>query len=355
MKTLKQKQHYINISILKDLENKLKLEIFGQDHAIKSIVNRLMIHHCGLNTPHKPIASFLFTGPTGVGKTELAKSLAKTIGFNFSRFDMSEYVSKRSADTLIGGAAGLVGYEEGGLLTNAILDYPKSVVLFDEIEKAHPEVLNLFLQILDYATLTNTKGEKVDFTSTIIIMTSNLGSKKRKSRTMGFKSKEVVEVENNVSEFLTPELRARIQEDIEFNPLSQEMIIDITKKYLNTIALQLNQSGVRITFSENSINELIKISNNNQLGAREVHKTIDNNLKILISNELIFGNISKNTTLLVDYKDCFFIECQKSQSQPILNDDYDFLTANQAQEYAKANIGTIIIRSPSGIGYIVKK
>lgn len=203
------------------LNKNLKNKVFGQNEAIDSLTDYICISLAGLNDKDKPMGSFLFTGPTGVGKTELAKQLSIELDMHFERLDMSEFSTDYSSDNLIGGAAGLVGYTEGGILTNAIMENPKCVLLLDEIEKAHKKVLDKFLQILDYGKLTSSKGEKVDFCDTIIIFTSNLNALSSTKRTAGFNSTSYIEYENSMDDFLAPEFKARINQIVHFNALDE--------------------------------------------------------------------------------------------------------------------------------------
>ena len=225
----------LDITKTKDLAQKLKDRIFGQDHIVETVADMIDISAAGLGNPDKPIASFLFTGPTGVGKTEFAKELAKIMNIHFERFDMSEYADEYSARNLTGGQMGLVGYEDGGLLTNAISEHPHCVLLLDEIEKADRAVYNTFLQVLDYGTLKDTRGNKVDFSKTIIIMTSNLGANEK--RGIGFGENAMIYKESSVADFLTPEFRNRLDNILEFNRLTPEVIAHVIDKYLDDFSM----------------------------------------------------------------------------------------------------------------------
>lgn len=343
---------------VQQLSNELSTEIFGQDEAIRKIVDTIKIHYCGLGDDSKPIGSFLFTGPTGVGKTELAISLAKSLDMNFKRFDMSEYHSEHSVANFIGGAAGYVGYENGGILTNEVMDNPFSVLLFDEIEKADPKVMNIFLQILDYAKLTSTKGCDVSFENTIVIFTSNLGSKSVTKRTAGFSSSEYLVVENDVNDFLSPEFRARINSHIEFNLLNDSVSKLIAKKYLNKLKSKIEDNNINFEYSKNVVDAIATMSKDG-LGARNIQNIISDNIKAKVSSIMLDGTLNSKQTIHLDYKENMFsFEAISKSFQNIKSSQqnlFDFATAQEAQEYAKANIGTSITRSSSGKGYIIKK
>jgi ATP-dependent Clp protease ATP-binding subunit ClpA len=338
------------------LNQNLKSEIFGQDLIIDALTNALSIHYAGLGDETKPIGSFLFTGPTGVGKTELAKSLAKHLEMNFVRFDMSEYMSERSADTLFGGAAGLVGYENGGLLTNAIMDEPYSVLLLDEIEKADPKVLNIFLQVLDYGILTSTKGDKVSFHNCIIICTSNLGAVATTKRTMGFNSTIYEEKQSSVEGFLAPELRARINMQLEFNSLTDEMMQMIANKYLSKIALKMKKSQISLQWDD-AVLEYIASLSKEGLGSRGIQNIINAKITQVAAQMILSANVSK--IILKIEESAIVIEKfenkQEYKNQDLCHNNDYFPTAEEAYAYARAHIGTTIIRANDGVGFTIKK
>ena len=352
---MKTKQQDTHKQILR-LDAHLKSRIFGQDHAINAIVDMISISIAGLGDSSKPIASFLFTGPTGVGKTEIAKELASCLKMNFVRFDMSEYADEYSARNLTGGQAGLVGYEDGGLLTNAIIEKPRSIVLFDEIEKADKKVLNTLLQVLDYGTLTDTKGNKADFTYTIIVMTSNLGASEQNG--IGFANKNLYKG-TAVLDFLTPEFRNRIDKILEFNKLTKEMVVHITDKFLQDLSSQLSKKQFGFNISEEAKNSLNAIGFDPNMGARSVLRAINTEFKKEISRILLLTNESVGT-ISVGYKDGKFVyelvttrsACKEKSLFDVDEKEYDFETAEEAQEYAKNHIGTVIKRSPKGVGFV---
>ncbi len=358
---MKNRKRTLDIRVIQSLQKKLNKSIFAQDEAISTLVDYITISAVGLNNKEKPIGSFLFTGPTGVGKTELAKQLAKNLNLHFQRFDMSEYSTERSADNLIGGAAGLVGYDEGGLLTNAILDNPDCILLFDEIEKADKSILNKFLQIMDYGKLTSSKGEEVYFNNTIVIFTSNLGSIKTTRRTAGFGSKTYIETENGFDEYLSPEFIGRINQIVEFNPTNKEISKMIVKKFFNQIEEMLKNRNISVKATEDIINKIIENSNSN-LGARNLENLITQNIKVIISQELLLGKITNNSIILFDWdKDTneYKYTIEKAEVlikiPEILYDTPYFKNAEEAQNYAKQNPGTVIMRDPNTDGYIIKE
>lgn len=347
-----------------NLKKSLQENIFGQDEAINSVVDYITISAAGLNDKEKPLGSFLFMGPTGVGKTELAKELAKKLQMHFERFDMSEYGSESSANNLIGGAAGLVGYQEGGLLTNAILEHPNSVVLFDEVEKADTKVLTMFLQIMDYGKLTSSKGEKVDFRKTIIIFTSNLGAIKTRKRTIGFGSTTYTDIENDMGEYLTPEFRARINKVIEFNPFSEKNAKSIIYKYFLEINEMLKDKRILVAPTDDLVDKYISMSDSS-LGARELQNIVTQNAKVIISKEIVSGNLPNYSKVLFDWDDesdkfSYRIEVSDIKKElDVLNYSENtediFYDYNEAMDYAKNNPGEIITRSTCGNGWMVKE
>lgn len=272
-----------------NLENNLKSKIFGQDEAIAGICQILKQNYAGFKNANSPNGIFLFTGSSGVGKTELCKNLALFLGLNLERFDMSEYAEKHALSKLIGSPAGYVGYEDGGLLSNAIRKNPFSVVLFDEIEKAHPDLSNTFLQIFDNATLTDSSGLKVDFKNTIIIMTSNLGLKE--SNELGFLSKNEEKSNRAIKDFFAPEFINRIDKILHFNDLNEKILSKIVQKELDEIALNLK--NITLSADEKAKIYLAKKAYQKEFGVRLLKRIIAEEIGEKISNEILFGKLKK--------------------------------------------------------------
>lgn len=286
-----------NTQILKNLSHTLGSKIYGQDLAIKSLNDALITSYAGLNDENRPIGVFLFTGSSGVGKTELAKELANALNIHFERFDMSEYMEKHAVAKLIGAPPGYIGFENGGMLTNMVKKHPYSVILFDEIEKAHPELLNIFLQIFDSATLSDASGNKSDFKNTIIIMSSNLGTKE--APIMGFNKNDSDKTDRAVKGFFAAEFRNRIDKIINFNSLSHDVLEKIVQKEIK--ALEISAKKVKITLSKKAVDELIKRGYSNEFGARNLKRTIKDNINLKLSKELLFGTLKNGGTANIDF------------------------------------------------------
>jgi len=290
-------------SLLETLEDRLKKLVFGQDNAIFSLVNSIKRSRAGLKEPSKPIGSFLFTGPTGVGKTELARCLAEMMGVKFLRFDMSEYMEKHAVARLIGAPPGYVGFEQGGLLSEGIRKTPYCVLLMDEMEKAHADIFNILLQVMDYATLTDNNGKKADFRNVVIIMTSNAGAQEMSTRTIGFadgskdtthKSKKAIE------KMFSPEFRNRLDETIGFEALSIEVMELIVDKALNSLNAQLLSKKVLIQLTDNSRRWLAEKGYEPTYGARPLNRLIQKEIKDKLTDEILFGKLAKGGNVTVD-------------------------------------------------------
>ena len=284
---------------LLNLENNLRKRVMGQDNALKLVSDAILRSRSGIKAPNKPIGSFIFLGPTGVGKTEVAKSLAFELfddEHHMVRIDMSEYMEKYSVSRLIGAAPGYIGYEEGGQLTEAVRRNPYSIVLFDEIEKAHPEVLNLLLQILDDGRLTDSNGRTVDFKNTIIIMTSNVGS----NHILNGNQDEVL---NELHAYFKPEFLNRIDEIIMFNKLNKDVLKNILNKIIKNIEYQLKDNDIHINLDSDAINYFIENGYDEVYGARPLKRLITKELETAIARLIINDNISYGTTLNVSIKD----------------------------------------------------
>ncbi len=291
---------------LGSLDDKLKGVVFGQDDAIKSLVTSIQRSRAGLGTPGKPVGSFLFTGPTGVGKTEVTRQVAIILGVEFLRFDMSEYMEKHAVARLIGAPPGYIGFEQGGLLTDGIRKHPYSVLLLDEIEKAHPDMYNILLQVLDHATLTDNSGKKADFRNVIIMMTSNVGTREMSSQTIGFgdtqydtkgKGKTAAE------KFFSPEFRNRLDDIIHFNALTLEVMKLVVDKFMKELKEQLAVKKVSISYSDNARTWLAQNGHDPRYGARPLGRLIQTEIKDILSNEILFGRLEKGGQAVVDLED----------------------------------------------------
>ncbi|SMC09053.1 ATP-dependent Clp protease ATP-binding subunit ClpA [Nitratiruptor tergarcus] len=289
-----------DLEILKNLEERLKTRVLGQEEAVDSVAMAIKRSRAGLNPPNKPIGSFLFVGPTGVGKTELAKELARTLGVHFERFDMSEYMEKHAVSRLIGAPPGYVGYEEGGLLTEAIRKHPYTVLLLDEIEKAHPDLINILLQVMDNATLTDNNGNIADFKHVILIMTSNVGA--TEANIMGFKKESVSKFDEALKQYFTPEFRNRLDAIIRFKPLSIEIVEGIVDKFIDELNMQLDNKGILLTLTKSARQYLAKKGYSEELGARPLARVIAQEIKTPLTNEILFGKLRHGGKVKVDAK-----------------------------------------------------
>lgn len=350
-----------NHAAIKGLSDNLKSKIFGQDHVVDEVVDTLMVSYAGLGDSKKPIASFLFAGPTGVGKTEFAIELSKHLGMHLARFDMSEYSDDYSSRNLIGSHKGLVGYEEGGVLTNAIRKHPKSVLLIDEMEKAHPTIYDIFLQILDYGTLTDTQGEKIDFTQTIIIMTTNLGANSQ--RRMGIASMQSDDTGEAIAEFLRPEFRNRFDKMLKFNHIDESVVLSIAEKYLGDLSHKLGEKGIDMVVTDEAKKALVSLGYDRDMGARSMLRAINYGFKEYIAKEILFGELSGGGSVDIDISDEGFAyrytplhrEGTSPRSDRNGALEYDFSNAYEAQAYAKAHPGVFVTRSACGKGYVISR
>ncbi len=283
-----------DVEILRNLERDLKMVVFGQDPAIESLSTAIKMARSGLADQEKPIGSFLFTGPTGVGKTEVTKQLARVLGIELVRFDMSEYMERHTVSRLIGAPPGYVGYDEGGLLTDAILKHPHAVLLLDEIEKAHPDVFNLLLQVMDHGTLTDTNGRKVDFRNVIVVMTSNAGAEMASRPSMGFTqqdhSTDAMEV---LKRTFSPEFRNRLDGIIQFGALDEATILGVVDKFLVQLQAQLDEKKVVLTVTPEGRAWLAEHGYDAKMGARPMARTLQEYIKKPLAEEILFGRLMK--------------------------------------------------------------
>ena len=289
---------------LEKLEENLKRVIFGQDEAIGSLASTIKLARAGLRTDGKPIGSFLFSGPTGVGKTEVSKQLALIMGIEFVRFDMSEYMERHTVSRLIGAPPGYVGYDQGGLLTESVTKHPHSVILLDEMEKAHPEVFNILLQVMDHGSLTDNNGRKADFRNAVVIMTTNAGAQDMSRASMGFQSQDhssdAIEM---IKKTFSPEFRNRLDGIIQFNPLPIEVIKTVVDKFLVELQVQLDEQKVQIEVSDEAREWLVENGYDKNMGARPMQRLIQDTIKKELAEQILFGNLSKNGGFaLIDLK-----------------------------------------------------
>ncbi len=287
------------LSGLATLEERIRSQVFGQDEAVAQVVNAIKFSKAGLLEEDKPLASLLFVGPTGVGKTEIAKTLAKELGVKLVRFDMSEYTEKYAVTKLIGASAGYVGYEEGGLLTEAIRKNPSSVLLLDEIEKAHQDIYNVLLQMMDYATLTDNQGRKADFRNVVIIMTSNAGANRLGKPSIGFKSgyADNAVIEEEVKRTFQPEFRNRLNRIVMFNGMDDSMGRMVVDKKLSGLADMLKKKNIELNVSDEARALLIRKGISREYGAREVDRVIRNEVKPLLVDDILFGGLKNGGRL----------------------------------------------------------
>ncbi len=286
---------------LKELEKELKKRIYGQDAAIEHLAAAIKLSRAGLGHPEKPIGSFLFSGPTGVGKTELAKQLAQALGLSFLRFDMSEYMEKHTVSRLIGAPPGYVGFDQGGLLTDAIRKTPHAVLVLDEIEKAHPDVFNLLLQVMDHATLTDNNGRKADFRNIILILTSNAGARELLSNQIGFGAKTEKALDKGAIErTFSPEFRNRLDAWISFAPLSASVILQVVEKFLVELNAQLMLKKVELLVSKAAKDWLAQKGYDPSYGARPMARLIQDQIKKPLAESILFGELQNGGKAWID-------------------------------------------------------
>jgi ATP-dependent Clp protease ATP-binding subunit ClpA len=295
---------------LQNLDTELKAVIYGQDHAINQLVNAIKLSRSGLANPDKPIGSFLFSGPTGVGKTELAKQLARSLGVEFLRFDMSEYMEKHTVSRLIGAPPGYVGFDQGGLLTDAIRKTPYAVLVLDEIEKAHPDLFNILLQVMDHATLTDNNGKKADFRNAVMVMTTNAGARELSGKKLGFKQIESggiggtgSKAQGAIERTFSPEFRNRLDAWIAFEALSPESIRRVVEKFVNELRDQLADKNVTLELTEAGRAWLAEKGFDKLNGARPMGRLIQSKIKEPLANEILFGSLQGGGQVVVDAKD----------------------------------------------------
>jgi len=286
---------------LQTIDRDLKNVVFGQDPAIEALASAIKMARAGLGKTDKPIGAFLFSGPTGVGKTEVAKQLAFILGIELIRFDMSEYMERHAVSRLIGAPPGYVGFDQGGLLTEAITKKPHAVLLLDEIEKAHPDIFNILLQVMDHGTLTDNNGRKADFRNVIIIMTTNAGAEALQKRSIGFtEKKEAGDEIEDIKRMFTPEFRNRLDAIISFKPLDEEIILRVVDKFLMQLEEQLHEKKVEVIFTDNLRRYLAKKGFDPLMGARPMARLIQDMIRKALADELLFGRLVSGGRITVD-------------------------------------------------------
>ena len=292
-----------DVSTLKNIERDLKLVVFGQDEAISALASAIKLSRSGLSDPNRPISSFLFSGPTGVGKTEVTRQLALTLGIELIRYDMSEYMERHTVSRLIGAPPGYVGFDQGGLLTEAINKSPHAVLLLDEIEKAHPDVFNILLQVMDYGTLTDNNGRKSDFRNVIIVMTTNAGAAEISRSSLGFRTQDHSHDDTEVIKRLfTPEFRNRLDSIIRFGSLDEKTILLVVDKFLMELEEQLKEKNVSLQVDQKARKWLGENGFDSAMGARPMARLIQEKIKKPLANELLFGALSNGGDLFVSVK-----------------------------------------------------
>ncbi len=287
--------------VLKNLDRNLKLVVFGQDQAIEQLTAAIRLSRSGLGNEQKPIGSFLFAGPTGVGKTEITQQLAKVMGIKFLRFDMSEYMERHAVSRLIGAPPGYVGYDQGGLLTDAVIKHPHSVVLLDEIEKSHSDIFNILLQVMDHGTLTDNNGRKADFRNVILVMTTNAGVQETVRKSIGFQQQDhSPDAMLEINRTFSPEFRNRLDNIVWFNHLSTEVIEQVVDKFICELQAQLDKKQVQLKVSAEAMQWLATKGYDKAMGARPMARVIQEHLKKPLANEILFGQLAQGGIVTVE-------------------------------------------------------
>ena len=305
---------------LKHLERDLKNTVFGQDEAIVAVASAIKMARAGLGNTDKPIGSFLFTGPTGVGKTELARQLAFTLGIELIRFDMSEYMERHAVSRLIGAPPGYVGFEQGGLLTDAVTKKPHAVLLLDEIEKAHPDIFNILLQVMDHGSLTDNNGRTADFRNVIIIMTTNAGARATQTHALGFTKTTISQDHSeDIKRAFSPEFRNRLDAIVSFKVLDEDIILRVVDKFLMQLEDQLHEKKVDIAFSNALRKHLAKVGFDPLMGARPMARLVQDSIRKALADELLFGKLKNGGVVTVDYSEAeqkvvFQVESSRKKS-----------------------------------------
>ncbi|MEL0648464.1 ATP-dependent Clp protease ATP-binding subunit ClpA [Pseudoalteromonas agarivorans] len=289
---------------LKNLDRNLKMLVYGQDQSIDALTSAIRLSRSGLANEDKPVGSFLFAGPTGVGKTEVTKQLAKCMGVEFIRFDMSEYVERHAVSRLIGAPPGYVGFEQGGLLTEAVIKNPHAVVLLDEIEKAHPDIYNILLQVMDHGTLTDNNGRKADFRNVVVVMTTNAGVQETTRKSIGFSEQDHThDAMGEINKVFSPEFRNRLDNIIWFNHLEKDVILQVVDKFVVELQTQLDKKSVNLELTSKAREWLADKGYDKAMGARPMARVLQEELKKPLANEILFGQLIDGGTVKVSVKD----------------------------------------------------
>ncbi len=302
-----------DLTLLRSLEKSMQRRVYGQDNAITKIVESIKINRAGLGGDKKPVGSFLFTGPTGVGKTEVAKELSEQLAVHFERFDMSEYMEAHTISRLIGAPAGYVGFEKGGLLTEAIRKHPHTVLLLDEIEKAHPDLMSLLLQVMDNAELTDNNGNKADFQNVILIMTSNLGA--IEANVMGFAKDDSLNENKAIKKFFAPEFRNRLDGTIHFSALSMEAVVKVVGKFISDLEKQISDKNIKIAITTKAKKELANLGYDKEMGARPLGRVISDKIKKPLTDEILFGALKNGGSVKIDFAKNEFVFEYKNEDK----------------------------------------
>lgn len=295
-----------DLTLLKSLEKNMQKRVFGQNEAITTIVQSIKRNKAGLGLDKKPIGSFLFTGPTGVGKTEVAKELSTQLGIHFERFDMSEYMEAHTISRLIGAPAGYVGFEQGGLLTEAIRKHPHTVLLLDEIEKAHPDLMSILLQVMDNAELTDNSGNKADFQNVVLIMTSNLGA--TEANVMGFAKNDKLNENKAINKFFAPEFRNRLDAVVAFDALTLDVVAKVAGKFIEDLERQLVDKKIKIEITAKAKAQLATLGYDKAMGARPLNRVISDKIKNILTDEILFGKLKKGGLVKIDFEQEFIFQ-----------------------------------------------
>ncbi|OFW87186.1 MAG: ATP-dependent Clp protease ATP-binding subunit ClpA [Alphaproteobacteria bacterium RIFCSPHIGHO2_02_FULL_46_13] len=311
-------------TVLMNLERDLKTMVFDQDEAIAVLADSIKLSRAGLRDPEKPIGSYLFSGPTGVGKTEVAKQLSKTLGIELIRFDMSEYMERHAVSRLIGAPPGYVGYEQGGLLTDKVDQHPHCVLLMDEIEKAHPDLYNILLQVMDYGKLTDNNGKTIDFRNVILIMTTNAGAAQLAKAPLGFQSERRVDDDTEeIKRLFTPEFRNRLDAIVPFRALPQSAVLRVVDKFIMQLEAQLSDKRVTIALTDNARAHLAELGYDPQMGARPLARVVQEKIKKPLAEELLFGKLVDGGSVAIDFvagKLVFDIRAEKPSTKSAKDD-----------------------------------